>query len=194
MAAPEGNQFWKLRSKHGRNRIFATPKLLWEAATEYFEWCDNHPEYIVEQKKGNQSIKLTVKGNNNIDSLAEQLSSLISIPTKRPYTIQGLCLYCDCGTQFFHQFEDSLKDKEDEISKDFSLICSRIREIIYNQKFTGAVVGYFNHAIIARDLGLVDKKDLTSDNKPLDNIGVVINIGGEELTSTIKYTSPDNQE
>lgn len=38
-----GNQFWKLRSKHGRDTLFSTPEKLWEAACEYFEWAtDNH--------------------------------------------------------------------------------------------------------------------------------------------------------
>ena len=29
MAAPKGNQFWMLRSKHGRDKLFATPEALW---------------------------------------------------------------------------------------------------------------------------------------------------------------------
>ena len=43
MAAPKGNKFWMLRSKHGRDKLFATPELLWEAACEYFQWCDENP-------------------------------------------------------------------------------------------------------------------------------------------------------
>jgi hypothetical protein len=43
MAAPKGNQFWMLRSKHGRDKLFATPEALWEAACEYFQWCDENP-------------------------------------------------------------------------------------------------------------------------------------------------------
>ena len=44
MGAPKGNQFWKLRSKHGRDKLFTTPELLWQAACEYFEWCENNPK------------------------------------------------------------------------------------------------------------------------------------------------------
>ena len=40
-----GNQFWKFRSKHGRDKLFATPELLWDAACEYFDWMDEHPLY-----------------------------------------------------------------------------------------------------------------------------------------------------
>lgn len=53
--APRGNQFWKLRSKHGRDRLFETPDLLWEAATEYFNWVDAHPWYKVEAIKSDES-------------------------------------------------------------------------------------------------------------------------------------------
>ena len=174
MGAPAGNQFWKLRSKHGRDRLFATPELLWEAATEYFEWCDANPEYLVEQKKGNQNVKLSVSEDTDISDLKESFNSLVYIPTKKPYTIQGLCLYCDCNVLYINQFEESLKGKEDQISKDFSKILTRIREVIYNQKFTGASVGYFNAAIIARDLGLVDKKDVTGDVTINQITGMVI--------------------
>lgn len=38
-----GNQFWKRRSKHGRDKLFKTPDVLWEAACEYFQWCDDNP-------------------------------------------------------------------------------------------------------------------------------------------------------
>jgi len=40
MAATKGNQWWKLRAKHGRDKIFKTPALLWEACVEYFEATD----------------------------------------------------------------------------------------------------------------------------------------------------------
>ena len=43
MAAPKGNQFWKARSKHGRELIFKTPEALWDACVEYFEWVDANP-------------------------------------------------------------------------------------------------------------------------------------------------------
>ena len=30
MSAPKGNQFWKLRNKHGRSKRFASPEQLWK--------------------------------------------------------------------------------------------------------------------------------------------------------------------
>lgn len=137
MGAPKGNQFWKLRSKHGRDKLFETPKLMWEAAAEYFEWVDSHKW---------EKIETTIKPHG---------TETKTIPTERPYTISGLCLYLNCNVQYFNDFEKSLPKDE----KDFSSVITRIREIIYTQKFEGAAVGAFNSNIIARDLGLVEKKE-----------------------------------
>lgn len=135
MAAPFGNQFWKLRSKHGRYKIFTSPDLLWEAACEYFEWCDQNP--LIE-------LDWVGKDGNEVEK-----------PKMRAYTWQGLELYLDI---------DSLREyKTNEDYKEFSQVITRIERIIYTQKFTGAAAGFLNPNIIARDLGLSDKKEV--DNK-----------------------------
>ena len=151
--APKGNQFWKLRSKHGRDRLFASPELLWSAACEYFQWVDDHP-----------LIEIDFKGKDN---------DQVNIPRMRPYTLHALCLYLDCWTQYFSEFEQSLAGKTDEQSTGFSLVVRRIREILYNQKFEGAAAGFLNPNIIARDLGMAEKSEsiiitessLTDDEK-----------------------------
>lgn len=147
MAAPIGNQFWKLRSKHGRNKLFATPELMWEAAEEYFEWCEENP-----------LIEIDYRGKD-----VEQ----VELPKMRPFTLHGLCGYLDCNTLYFNDFQSSLAGKKDKLSKDFSIIITRIREVIYNQKFSGAAAGFLNPNIIARDLGLTDKTDLTTAGEKL---------------------------
>lgn len=139
MAAPKGNQFWKLRNKHGRDKLFSTPELLWEAACEYFHWCDENPWLKKEAIKS-----------------GDRAGELIDLPISRPYTIHGLCLYLDCNTRYFTQFKANLPEDE----KDFSTIITRIEEAIYCQKFEGASVGAYNASIIARDLGLADKSEL----------------------------------
>lgn len=157
MGAPKNNQFWRLRSKHGRDKLFTTPELMWEAACEYFQWCDDNPFYEAEQvKQVGKPIK--DKEGNYIEP-----ERIVSLPRMRPYTIQGLCLYLDCNTQYFNDFDNSLKGKEDQMSKDFSSLIKHVKEIIYNQKFSGAAAGFFNANIIARDLGLIDKTDNKHD-------------------------------
>lgn len=157
MAAPLGNQFWKLRSKHGRDKLFSDPEALWEAACEYFEWCGLNPWVK------NEAVKS--------GDLAGQL---IQIPTERPFTISGLCIYLGVNTKYFNDFADYTQDKDDDISKGFSEIITRIREATYTQKFEGAAVGAFNANIIARDLGLADKKDLTTAGEKLNALQVEV--------------------
>src|SRR5436190_2985965 len=145
MAAPDGNQFWKLRSKHCRDKLFSSHEELLKACEQYFHWCDEHP-WIK-----NEAIKS-----------GEWAGTLAKVPTARPYTIQGLCRYLRCNTLWFNQFEKSLEGKKDSKSKDFSTILTHVRETIYQQKFEGAAVGAFNANIIARDLGLKDNSDVTT--------------------------------
>ncbi len=148
MSAPKGNQFWRLRSKHGRDKLFATPELMWEAACEYFEWIDQNP-----------LIELDYVGKD---------ATAVEKPHVRPYTLQGLCMYLDCSTGYFREFKKDCSD-------DFVSIITRIEEVIYRQKFEGAACGFYNSNIIARDLGLTDKKDVTSDGEKLS--APVIKIG-----------------
>jgi hypothetical protein len=140
LAAPKNNQFWKLRSKHGRDKIFKTPEIMLEAAYEYFKWCEENPLIEVDYRGSNPPVK-------------------VELPKMRAYTMQGLTCYLDVNTVYFNEFESQIKGKDDQISKDFSKVITHVKEIIYNQKFAGAAAGFLNPNIIARDLGLSDKQD-----------------------------------
>lgn len=148
MGAPKYNQFWKNRSKHGRDKLFETPELLLDECKEYFNWVDSKPFFKVEQIK-----------KPYLDPETKLWVTMCKLPTVRPYTIHGLCIYLGCNSLWFNQFERALVGKEDQLSKDFSTVLTHVREIIYHQKFEGAVVGAFNASIIQRDLGLVEKVD-----------------------------------
>lgn len=144
MPAPKGNEFWKLRSKHGRDKLFATPKLLWEVAQEYFQSCIDNP---IEAQDN--------KGTKNVNT----------IKFLRPFTLKGFCIFCDASENWFKEFKYKL-DKEKD--KDFFTVIHKIEDIIYTQKFEGATIGIYNANIIARDLGLSDKSELTGkDGKDL---------------------------
>lgn len=164
MAAPKGNQFWKLRSKHGRDKLFASPELMFQAACEYFEWCDKNPWVKQETTTKEVSDKKTPKEESK------------TTPTARPYTITALCLYLGCSSKYFTTFKATLKNE----NKDFLEVITRIEDIIYTQKFEGAAVGSFNANIIARDLGLKDRQDLTSGDESLNN-PLVINVDKKKL-------------
>lgn len=135
-----GNQSWKLRSKHGRDKLFQTPEIMWQAATHYFEWCDNNPLISIEIY-GKDAIKCEV-------------------PKMRPYTLTGLCLFLNCNHAYFRNFKYQLK-KTDPFYEDFNAIIACIEDTIYTQKFEGAAAGLFNANVIIRDLGLREAANLT---------------------------------
>lgn len=136
MAAPKGNQFWKLRSKHGRDKLFSSPELLWQAACEYFEWCDKNPWKETKSKETKDGV------------FCEES------PTARPYTFSGLCFYLRCDESYFRKFSD---DHE----KGFFTVINDIKSVIETQQFEGAVVGAFNANIIARKLGIKENVSIS---------------------------------
>lgn len=137
MAAPEGNQFWKARTKHGRDRLFADSNALWEACCEYFEWVEKNP--LIEAKP------FAFQGESWIES----------VPKMRAMTISGLCLFLDIDRSTWTDWKTV---------DDFSAIVRKAEEVIYSQKFAGAAADLLNANIIARDLGLADKKDHQSSD------------------------------
>ena len=130
MAFEKGNEWWRKRAIHGRNLIFSTPEKLWEAAVEYFEYTDSR-KWIKKDWVGKDATE-------------------VQRETETPYTISGLCIFLDCEEQTFNNYEKR---------PDFLGVVTRIKRIMFTQKYEGAAVGAFNHNIISRDLGLTDKKE-----------------------------------
>jgi len=67
----------------------------------------------------------------------------VNLPKRRPPTLGGLCLFLDISMMTWLEYRKSA---------DFSYICHIVDAMIRQQKFTGAVLGFFNPAIIARGL------------------------------------------
>ncbi len=131
MGAPKGNQFWKVRTSHGRKRKF-TAATLWKGCIEYFEWCEENP--LKQEKVFHTDGRVTWA---NVDLM-------------RAMTIGGLCIFLDLTQETWGQYRKN---------KGFSEVVTRAEEVIRTQKFTGAAAGLLNPNIIARDLGLTDKQD-----------------------------------
>lgn len=142
MAAPLGNQFWRLAEHPGRPKAYQ-PDELWEKALEYFEWTENNPWYKNEAVKGGDSV-----------------GTIIQVPTSRPFTQTGFCVFAGISMTTFENYAQN---------QEFVGVTTRIREIMYTQKFEGATVGAYNANIIARDLGLSDKSENKTEHS--GNIG-----------------------
>jgi hypothetical protein len=141
MPAPQGNEFWKARSSHGRKPIFEDPDVLWEACCEYFEWVEANP--LREEKVFN--------GKDGIVHA--------DVSKMRAMTLAGLCIFLDIDRKTWAEYAKR---------EGFIPVTTRVDEIIRDQKFSGAAADLLNPNIIARDLGLADKQEHTGkDGDPL---------------------------
>lgn len=141
-----GNNFWERRAKHGRDKLFKTPELLWEAACEYFKWIEKNP--LKETKAFAFQGVITTK----------------ELPVMRAMTLRGLCFYLNCNDAYFRNFKAQLPKNE----KDFNTIIKDIEDTIYNQKFEGAAGNLINANFIARDLGMAEHTETKHEIVPDD--------------------------
>lgn len=128
MAWPIGNEYYKLRSKDGRDKIFEKPDELAESCDAYFEWVLNNP------------LKEQQLFNTKDDGIVKEY-----VDKTRPFTLEGLCNFIDMSTKGFKLYAER---------EDFIPIYTRARQIIDNQQFEGAAAGFLNASIIARKQGL----------------------------------------
>lgn len=130
-----GNRFWEARSSAGPKPIFSNPDDLWVACVEYFNWVADNPLYADQL--------VTFQGMATHEPVAKM----------RAMTIGGLCLFLDVDETTWRDWKANRAD--------LSPIITRAEAVIYQQKFTGAAADLLNQNIIARDLGLADKKELS---------------------------------
>jgi len=144
MAAPKGNQFWKLKPKHGRSPIWEDPEVLREACEEYFDHIVSTP--LLEQQV------ISFQGQ----------PTFIEVEKMRTMSIQGLCVFLGIVRTTWKKYCD------DEA---FLAVTEYVEKTMYDYKLTGASAGLLNPSILARDLKLSDKieTDVTSGGKRIKN-------------------------
>lgn len=89
--------------------------------------------------------------NNLIEIEVATSKGVVKVKKQRPMTVKGLCGWLNIAHVTWLEYKKR---------KDFTNLITRTEEIIYDQKYTYAAIGEFNANIIARDLGLIDKKDI----------------------------------
>ena len=159
MGAPKGHPMWG----NPLNPKKYTPIELSEIAQQYFTWCDKNPIHIVEQSKMPQRLPTNYdkKIHGTIKNFTQQT---VKLPYTRAYSIEGFCNFADMNKQTFYNYESDDYNKDDKTYLD---VCTRIRQIIDDQHFTGGMAGTFNANIVTRKLGLADKKDVVNTIQPL---------------------------
>jgi hypothetical protein len=166
MAPAKGTQFWKLRNKHGRKKLFETPELLWTSACEYFDWCDNNPILSTKSSSSTQGTSTEEKEH------------------QRPYTKQGLFFYLECSDDWLRNFRKTCNN-------DFLRVIEAIEQTIENQQVAHAMVGVFNANLVARLNGIKDHSDVTTNGKEIQQNISILNI---DPLSTNEETNDSTSE
>lgn len=140
--------------KVGRPAIFEEPEQLIEAAEEYFQETAKRKINTEEMVKAGPNAGQKFDINHHI-----------------PFTIGGLCLHLGVHSQYFRDFKKRLKTMEDrQKAREFSLIVTRIEEIILTNQIEGAMAGIYNPNLTARLNGITERTDITSDGKEIKTI------------------------
>lgn len=132
-------QMWR---KSLRNMIFAkkvqTPEELLYKLCEYFDGLDKNPVYSAQL--------VSFEGN----------STLEPVPKMRVPTLAGICTHLGIHRDTWGAW------RRGEYRPEFRKIVQWAEEIMADAKFVGAAAGLLNPMIISRDLGLSDKREVTS--------------------------------
>jgi hypothetical protein len=179
------DRWWLKRSKlikeveggGGQPLHFDSPETLKQAILEYFEWMANRP--LLEN-----GTHFGVKGRVNFTVPRMRAMTLTGMANFLGTTIEGLRIYGKRSKEYFE-------------------VLNWAQEVMYTQKFEGAAAGFLNHSIIARDLGLADKRELTGaggsplnpSQHPNEHVGIdVSKLNKEELkqlANLIRKTTND---
>jgi len=145
-----GNRFWEARSSAGPKPKFENADDLWSACVEYFAWVSENPLYADQL--------VTFQGTATHEPVAKM----------RAMTIAGLCLFLDISRDTWAGWRTARPDLSD--------IITRAEQVIFQQKFEGAAADLLNGSIIARDLGLADKRAVDHTNSDGSMVPTVIQL------------------
>jgi hypothetical protein len=136
----------------GRPRIYNDIDALNTAVMNYFLWVDEHPMYKYDYRVVDKEL------------------CEVSLPLKRPYSVRGLVQYLGTSHDYFDKIiKGDIRPPSNIPHEEFVGYWNTIKGMIWQQKFDGAAVGFFNANLIARDLGLADKTEIEVP-KPSDQI------------------------
>ncbi len=127
-------------SKSGRSR-YETPEKLLLAVCGYFQWVEQNP--LLEGKMA------FYEGNG----------TEYEVPHMRALTKDGLCLYLGIHRDTWGSW------RRGDDRKVLQPVVEWAEQYMYDQKFAGGAAGLLNPALVARDLGLVDRSQVDTKTK-----------------------------
>lgn len=151
---PKNTTDSKPTRKVGRPRAY-TPEALEATFEEYVEWAKKHPLSINKVSAG----------------------EIIAIPTERPLTLVGFCVFADIVENTFREYERQ---------EEFLSVTTRARTAFANSQIEGALIGAYNPNIVARLQGLADRQDVTTNGKDIQQVPAISFTVDEAAASIIQ--------
>lgn len=136
MPAPKGNRFGV------DSENFKKPK----AYPTVGDWANVFLQYLEEMNDKVWNKKEAIKSGENA-------GTLIDIPTSTPLSIRSFCVFANIHLDTFLNYESK------EGYEEYFDITKRMRTVIQSNQIEGATVGAYNSNIIARLVGLSEKKE-----------------------------------
>lgn len=131
----KGNQLWKLRNDPVKPLRFQAPNDLLDACIEYLNWLEKNP--LIEEKAFAYQGEVTIARLNKM----------------RMPTFEGLYVFLGIAKDTWHAYAKR---------KQYAPVVEHVTSIIRDTKLTGAAAGLLDSGLIIRDLGLAEKRDLSS--------------------------------
>lgn len=136
----------------GRPRKIATPEKMMEIFKEYLEDRMSRPLISKEEESG-------MVGESSVEKEKKKAKS-------HPLSIGDFCIFCGCSREWWAS-----------LPEEFSQVKRYISNYIFHYQLKGAESGEFNANIVARELGLADKKQVETTG---DNITIVVRSAEEK--------------
>lgn len=135
-----GNMMWEARVTVAPDPLFETPEALWAKCVEYFEWVVSNP-------------LLKTHAFPTKDQVREK-----ELPLMRPMSVRALCFRLRISDEAWRGWKT---EGHKLYRPDLVGIIADVETVIYEYKFAGAAAGLLNPNLIARELGLTDKTEVT---------------------------------
>lgn len=150
----KGPEYWKELKAKGwsKPKAIETPEKMWELFLEYVADVDDNPATKEEQARG---------GKLKIDLDSVEINDKVVFKVQRPYSWVGFEAFLALKGVICSNLSEYKSNRKGGYEA-YSEVVACIDKIMYNQKFEGATMGHFNANLIARDLGLAEKREVAA--------------------------------
>lgn len=129
-----------------KNKYIESPDKMWELFSDYKKWAKENP-ILIEDYVG-----------KNADRVMREKPRCLTMEGFENYVANK-----NLNTELSHYFSN-----KDERYSLYIAVCSRVKREIRQDQIEGGMAGVYNPSITQRLNNLVERKDLTSDDKKIE--------------------------